>query len=186
MSKASKKGRGRPRKRDHSKFLATFGHLRGMTFENFGLTEDEARRLETGGFLTDPLSNDPLFMAVFTPSITGDADEKTREWVGLLLADALNELNAEQLKELFDRILKLKKEAERAKTQCPHRNFFANQGYHAFKKEFGFVPTKQKLKDFMLVSPDVYLGLPIEDDTKAWSDMLNAAPEMEPGFFPNH
>jgi len=173
---------GRPRKRDHSDFLATYEHMAEMTFEDFGLTEEQALQLEKSLLIADPNKNDLFAASIFAASITGIADKRTRGFIGSMLADALHELNSLQLGEMFDRILKLKVQSEKIHNRAVH----AHQAFHDFNKEFGFVPTKQRLKDFMLKHPNVYLSLPNEDDTHGWSDMFKRAnlPEMDPGYTP--
>jgi hypothetical protein len=177
-----KKKTGRPRKRDNSKFLENFSHMAGITYEDCGLTEEQARELEKSLLIVDPLKNDLFFSAIFAASIAGIANKQTQQSIGSLLADALYELNAIQLKELFDRILNLKVQSEK----CHNRAVHAHQAFYDFKKEFGFEPTRQRLKDFMQNHSAVYLNLPDEGDSHGWSDMFNRAnlPKMDPGYMP--
>ena len=167
----SAKSRGRPKKNKYEVLATTNLPTDDAPYYlDYGLTEKEVQRVIRNMIRADPHNNDPEMMR-YSLCITGVAVEQTMNFVGREMVDALYEKNAVELREFFDRIMKIKIEAERSYKEKPHRNYYGYKAYCDFTKDHGFNPTKSRLKKFILGRPDRYLNMPDQSDLKGWTDV---------------
>jgi len=111
----------------------------------------------------DPLSDWPL-AGIFGPVILGHISESDKEIAGKVFLHMLTNGTIAQTETFFQRLLELKRNAER----LPHRNDIAYCAYCLFIHENGFEPTKARLKKYILTKPDIFKDMPQATDSKAW------------------
>jgi hypothetical protein len=112
----------------------------------------------------DPFRDEPP-ACVLAPVILKRGSAQDKEMVGSLFVHTLENFTADQAESYFKRVLALKRNAE----NLPLRNGFVYYAYSSFIEEFGFEPSKARLKKFILAKPEVYKDTPPAEDKKAWS-----------------
>ena len=93
--------------------------------------------------------------------------KQCREW----LANFTMNESPDEVAELFKKIIAMKNWLEIP----PHRNFKVYWLYHCFLEEFGFEPTRARLKKFILADSEYAPSMPNKGATEEWRRLWKAA-----------
>jgi hypothetical protein len=91
--------------------------------------------------------------------------QRSRDFVGALMACAVEHFTADQAAEFFNHIVKMKL----THGGLPHRNAWAHAAYGDFINETGKEPSKPHLRKYMEARKEKYRDQPSPDDKKGWS-----------------
>lgn len=104
---------------------------------------------------------------VFEISARGPAET---QFFGEIMTAAIQDYTTDELKELFDNILKMK-----ANREFLHRNSYAYLAYCQFISETSREPSKKELKEYIVARSDRYKDAPIKGDGKGWTRVWEEA-----------
>lgn len=131
------------------------------------LTKEEGRRRERCLMmgLVDPLGSDFFLTVILAPVICSEASKETKQDVGSFFVNALENLKVDDLCELFERIVALKKNHG----QLKHRNWYAVFAFHQYIENFGKVPSKMELRMYMMENIKIFKDQPGPENKKGWT-----------------
>jgi len=105
--------------------------------------------------------------SVFEISARDPADT---QFFGEIMTVAIQDSTTDELKELFDHILKMK-----ANREFLHRNSYAYLAYSHFINETSREPSKWELKEYIVARSDRFKDAPSKNDNKGWTRLWKEA-----------
>lgn len=97
-------------------------------------------------------------------------DHAETQFFGEIMTAKIQDCTTDELKELFDDILKMK-----ANREFLHRNSYAYLAYCQFISETSREPSKWELKKYILARSDRYREAPSKGDGKGWTRVWEEA-----------